>query len=64
MIYKAIDGSIKNRSLDKLRLSRKGFEWYGAGGIISSYGHNMIYILLKSISKDTRIGVSNLKDEI
>ena len=34
------------------------------GGLLSNYGTTAIYLLLKIINPDTRIGFSNLKDEI
>ena len=40
------------------------YEWYDSGGLIRNYGPNMIYLLFKRTKPATRIGVSNLKDEI
>ena len=64
MISKAIVGSITKIYLKKIRLRRGVYEWTDSGGIISNYGHNMIYIIFKSINPGTMIGVSNLKDKI
>ena len=42
MISKAIDRSIKNTSINRLRLNLGEYEWAGAGVIISNYGTTMI----------------------
>ena len=42
----------------------KGYEWTDNGVLIRNDGHNMLNPLFKSINPDTRIIVSNLKDEI
>ena len=64
MIAKAIEVSIKNISLKKLGIDRGGYEWNDSGGLISNGGLTMFYFLFKSINQYTRIGVSNLNDEI
>ena len=61
---KVIEGSITKTSLKKLRLHRGEYKWTDAGGLIRNNGPNMIYLIFKIINPDTRIGVSNLKDEI
>ena len=61
MIAKAIEGSIKNTSLKKIRLHRGEYEWANAGGIMINYGPTILYLLFKSTNQATRIGVSNIK---
>ena len=61
MIAKAIDGSIKNISLNKLRLHQREYEWADTGGIIRNDGPTMIYLIFKRINPDTMIAVSTLK---
>ena len=38
MIPKAIEGSIKNAYLKKLRIHRGEYEWNDTGGLIRNYG--------------------------
>ena len=64
MIAKAIEGSIKNISLKKLRLDQGGYEWAEYGGIIINDGPNMFYFLFKIIIPATRIGASHINYEI
>ena len=64
MIAKAMEGSITKAYLKKLRLRQGGYAWAEAGGLIRNYGPTIIDLLLKIIKPATRIGVSNLKDEI
>ena len=63
MISKAIEGSITNNSLKKLRLSWKEYEWSYDGGLIRNDGPTMIYLLFKIINPATQIDISNLKEE-
>ena len=60
---KEIEGSIKNTSLKKLSPHLKEHNWEDSGGLIMSDIPEILYLLLKRINPDTRIGVSNLKDE-
>ena len=64
MITKAIEGSIKNIYLKNIRLHRGLYEWIDDGVLISNYRPTMLYLVLKIINPDKRIGVSNQKDEI
>ena len=64
MITKAIWGSITKTLLKKLRLDLREYKWSGARGLIRNIVPAMLYLLFKIINPDTRIGVSNLKDEI
>ena len=64
MIAKAIEGSITKTYLKKLRLHIREYEWIDSVSIISNYGSAMIYLIFKIIKPGTRIGVSNLKDDI
>ena len=64
MIAKKIEVSIINTSLKKPRIHWREYEWEYSEGIIRNNIPTMLYLLLKSNSPDTRIGVSNLKDEI
>ena len=63
MIAKANEGSITKTSLNKFRLHQGEYEWYYDGGIIRNDGPTMLYFLFKSTNPDTRMDVSNLKDE-
>ena len=51
-------------SLKKLRLHPGLYECTDAGGLVRNYVPTIIYLIFKSINPDTRIGLSNLKDEI
>ena len=42
MIYKAIDNSIKNTSLNKLKIHLREYEWTGSVGIIRNDGPTMM----------------------
>ena len=64
MISKAIEVSITKTSLIKIRLFQREYEWADDGSIIRNDVSTMLYILFKRINPATRIGVSNLKDEI
>ena len=64
MIAKAIDSSITKTSLKKIRLRQGGYQLAETGGLIINYGPTILYLLLKIINIDTRIGVSNLKYKI
>ena len=64
MIAKAIEVSIKNISLKKLGIDQGGYEWNEPGGLIINGGLTMYDFLFKSINQDTRIGVSNLNNEL
>ena len=64
MIYNTIEGSITKASIKKLGLNRGEYESAGSGVIISNYLPTILYLPFKIINPDTRIGVSNLKDEI
>ena len=64
IIAKAIEVSITKTSLNKIRPHRGVYEWADYGGIISNYGPTMLYLIFKRINPVTRIGVSNLKEEI
>ena len=64
MIYKAIDNSIKNTSLNKLKIHLREYEWTGDGGLIRNDEPNMLDFIFKIINPDTSIATSNLKDEI
>ena len=64
MIDKAIDGSIKKYLFKKLMLPQGECKWDDTGGILRNDIPTMIQLLLKIINTATRIGVSNLKDEI
>ena len=64
MIAKVIEGSIKNISLKKISLDQGGYEWSEYGIPKRNDGHTMIYFIFKSINPATRIGASNLKDDI
>ena len=61
MIAKAIEVSIPNTYITKIRLHRGAYEWKYSGVIIRNDGLTMLYRLVKIIKPDTRIGVSNLK---
>ena len=50
--------------LKKLNIHYKEYEWTDAGGIIMNDLPTILYPLFKIIEPYTRIGVSNLKDEI
>ena len=56
MIAKVIEVSITKKSLKKLSLHREVYEWTSAWGIIMDDGHTMLYLILKIIKSDTRIG--------
>ena len=64
MIAKAIEGSMTNTSLKKLRLHRGEYEYPDAGIIIRNDRPTMLYLIFKGINTATRIGVSNLEYEI
>ena len=64
MIAKEIVGSSTNTSLKKLRIRQGGYKWADARCIINNHGRTMLYLLFKGINLATRIGDSNLKDEI
>ena len=64
MIAKAIEGHITKQSMKKLRLENRFYEWKGADGTVRNDGPTMLYLLLKSVNPATRIGLSNLKEEI
>ena len=49
---------------DKHRLQRGEYEWTDSGCVTRNDGPTIIYLLLKIINPDTRIGVYNLKYEI
>ena len=61
MISKAIDVSITNISLKKLRLYQGWYKWYDTQGLISNDGPTIIYPLFKINNPYKRIGVYNLK---
>ena len=61
MIAKAIYVSIKNISLNKLRLHQREYEWADTGGLIRNDGPTMIYLIFKSINPAKMIAVSTLK---
>ena len=64
MISKEIECLITKNSLKNLRLHKKKYKQKDSGGSIRSDETTMIYLLCKSTNPATRIGVSNLKDEI
>ena len=64
VIYKPIDVSMTNTSVKKLRLHQREYEWADYGGLINNDVPAIIYLLLKSINPETRIGIPNLKYEI
>ena len=64
MIAKSIEGSITKKYPKKLRLFQGEYERSDAGGLIRNDGPTMLYPIFKIINPATRIGVSNLKDEI
>ena len=64
MISKEIAGSSTNTSLKKLSIRQGGYKWADARCIINNHVHTMLYLLFKGINLATRIGDSNLEDEI
>ena len=64
MITKAINGSIINTYIKKIKVHWGEYELSDNGGIIRNNGPTMIYLLFKSINRDTRIGVYDLNYEI
>ena len=64
IIAKAVEGSIKKIYLKKLRLDIGVYEWDESRGIIRNYVLTMFCLVFKSIHPATRIGVSNLNDDI
>ena len=64
MIVQAIEGSITNIYLNKLRVHCGEYGWTDYGGLIRKDGPTIPCLVFKSINLATRIGVSNLKYDI
>ena len=65
MIYKAIESSIKNTALKKLRLHWSDYEWYDDGGLIRNDGSTHYALFsIKNIQTIYKDFFSNLKDKI